>query len=399
MKNIIEKEDYNVPVYSWIGDGTGFNDREWEGIDGLAKFPYAFHHIVLCPDFHPNNFGMPIGSVLATKDVIIPGAVGNDIGCQIMAMKTTAKVSEISQEVLRKQIMRGIRKLIPIGDKEHKTRLSEDLLPQTKYLEHTVVCKRSLQSALKHLGTLGNGNHFLELDRDSEDNLWILVHSGSRSLGGKTADYYKKKAENFCKLYKCPDPVIQAGLAFLPLDSLDGQTYWNEMKYCIEFATISVGYMMDRVKEVLAEAIPGVEFSDPIGTVHNFAAIEVHYGEKVIVHRKGAAKAEPGKLIAIPGSQGTKSYIVEGLGNPESFMSSSHGAGRKLSRGAAVHQLSLEEEQKKLEELGIVHSLRFQKDLEEAAGAYKDINEVLKREEDLVKPIIELSPVAVIKGV
>lgn len=133
--------------------------------------------------------------------------------------------------------------------------------------------------------------------------------------------------------------------------------------------------------------------------VHNFAAIEMHYDEKVIVHRKGAAKAEAGKLIAIPGSQGTKSYIVEGLGNSESFMSSSHGAGRKLSRGAAVHQLSLEEEQKKLEELGIVHSLRYQKDLEEAAGAYKDINEVLKKEEDLVKPIVELSPIAVIKGI
>jgi len=187
-------------------------------------------------------------------------------------------------------------------------------------------------------------------------------------------------------------------LAFLPLRTQEFNDYWAEMQYCVEFALCNRRLMMERIQEVIADALPSIEFEPMINIAHNYAAWEHHYGKNVIVHRKGATLAREGIIGIIPGSQGTASYIVEGLGNPDSFNSCSHGAGRLMSRTAAVKTLSLEDEVKKLDEQGIVHAIRSQRDLEEAAGAYKDIEQVINNELDLVKILTRLLPIAVIKG-
>ena len=187
-------------------------------------------------------------------------------------------------------------------------------------------------------------------------------------------------------------------LAFLPLRTQEFNDYWAEMQYCVEFALCNRRLMMERIQEVIADALPGIEFEPMINIAHNYAAWEHHYGKNVIVHRKGATLAREGIVGIIPGSQGTASYIVEGLGNPDSFNSCSHGAGRLMSRTAAVKTLSLEDEVKKLNDQGIVHAIRSQRDLEEAAGAYKDIEQVINNELDLVKILTRLLPIAVIKG-
>lgn len=170
------------------------------------------------------------------------------------------------------------------------------------------------------------------------------------------------------------------------------------MKYCIDFAFCNRNLMMERIKEVIADAIPGTEFEPMINIAHNYAAWEHHFGQDVIVHRKGAVRAREGEIGIIPGSQGTKSYIVEGLGNPLSFMSSSHGAGRVMSRTEAILTLSFDDEVARLESQGIIHALRCPRDLEEAAGAYKNIDEVMANQADLVTIKTALTPVAVVKG-
>ncbi|MBQ2080756.1 MAG: RtcB family protein, partial [Treponema sp.] len=192
------------------------------------------------------------------------------------------------------------------------------------------------------------------------------------------------------------DPAID--MAFLPIQSDEAHAYWDEMLYCVDFALCNRRLMMQRICEVIGNAYPDAQFEPMINIAHNYAAWESHFDENVIVHRKGATRARAGEIGIIPGSQGTKSYIVEGLGNPDSFQSCSHGAGRLMSRTEAVRTLSLENEVARLESQGIVHAIRYQKDLEEAAGAYKNIDEVMAAQTDLVKIVTELSPVAVIKG-
>jgi tRNA-splicing ligase RtcB len=174
--------------------------------------------------------------------------------------------------------------------------------------------------------------------------------------------------------------------------------YWREMRYCIDFALCNRKLMMERIEEILADSLPGIKFEPMINIAHNYAAVEHHFGHDVIVHRKGATLAREGVIGIIPGSQGTASYIVEGLGNPDSFCSCSHGAGRVLSRSMAIKTLNLQQEVAQLEAKGIVHAIRSQEDMQEASGAYKDIEEVIANEADLVKVKTRLLPVAVIKG-
>ncbi len=191
---------------------------------------------------------------------------------------------------------------------------------------------------------------------------------------------------------------LENDIAFLPMQSDEAHAYWDEMNYCVEFALCNRRLMMQRICQVIGDVYPDSQFEPMINIAHNYACWENHFDERVIVHRKGATRACLGETGIIPGSQGTKSYIVEGLGNPDSFQSCSHGAGRLMSRTEAVRNLSLTDEIAKLEAQGIVHAIRGQKDLEEAAGAYKNISEVMANQTDLVKIVTELSPVAVIKG-
>jgi tRNA-splicing ligase RtcB len=390
MQKVISTE--GVPIKLWLDEVE--KDALTQAIN-LANLPFAFKHVSLMPDTH-FGYGMPIGGVFAAKNVIIPNAVGVDIGCGMCAVKTNIETASIERKQLT-QIMKGLRELIPLGLKNHKERQDENLMPQDFDIDNLLIVKRQYLAALKQIGTLGGGNHFIEFQRCNNGFLWIMIHSGSRNFGLRVAEYYHKIAKELNELYfSSIDPKID--LAFLPFKTDVAYMYYKEMQYCVAFALANRKLMMNRIQEVVSTVFNNAVFDPMINIAHNYAAWEEHFGEKVIVHRKGATSAKVGEIGIIPGSQGTKSYIVEGLGNPESFMSSSHGAGRKMGRATAIRELNLEEEKRKLDEQGIIHAIRGKSDLEEAASAYKDISQVMNFQKDLVKINVELSPLAVIKG-
>ena len=383
----------NRPVKIWTDN---VEESAMRQIENLTTLPFLFHHLAIMPDVHA-GMGMPIGGVLACKNAVIPNAVGVDIGCGMCAVKTNWKVSDIPTDVLRKQIMRGIRKRIPLGMDHHKEPQDAKYLPTGHDIDSMEIVKRRQNAILHEVGTLGGGNHFIELQKDGDDTLWIMIHSGSRNLGKLVGEYYNNIATTLnVRWHSVVSPELK--LSFLARETREFGMYWNEMKYCIDFALCNRKLMMERIEEVLADSLQGIEFEPIINIAHNYASWEHHFGENVIVHRKGATLAREGVIGIIPGSQGTASYIVEGLGNPESFCSCSHGAGRVLSRGMAIKTLDMQQEVEQLEAKGIIHAIRSQNDMQEASGAYKDIEEVIANETDLVKVKTRLLPVAVIKG-
>lgn len=365
-------------------------------IENLARLPFLYHHLAVMPDVHA-GMGMPIGGVLATKNVVVPNAVGVDIGCGMCAVKTNKKATRISPAVMRKQILRAVRNRIPMGKGHHKAMQDEAFLPQGHDIERMHVVREQYNSARRQVGTLGGGNHFIEFQRDTDGYLWIMIHSGSRNLGKQVGDYYNMQARRLNELYYATW-AVDMRLPFLPVGTDEFTNYWREMKYCIDFALCNRRLMMTRIEEVLKEVFPRIKFEPMINIAHNYAAWETHFGEKVIVHRKGATLAQKGTVGIIPGSQGTSSYIVEGLGNPLSFCSCSHGAGRTMSRTQAIATLSLRDEIARLEARGIIHAIRGQHSLDEAPSAYKDIDEVIRNELDLVKVTTRLEPLACIKA-
>ncbi len=383
----------NRPVKIWT---SNVEETAMRQIENLTTLPFLHHHLAIMPDVHA-GMGMPIGGVLACDGAVIPNAVGVDIGCGMCAVKTNWKASEIPQEVLRKEIMRGIRQRIPLGMDHHEEAQDASFLPEGHEIEKMTIVKNRQESIRHEVGTLGGGNHFIELQKDEDDTLWIMLHSGSRNLGARVGAYYNEMAKTLNARWRSVvSPEIN--LAFLPQGSREFGMYWEEMKYCVDFAFCNRKLMMNRIEEVLADALKGIEFEPMINIAHNYAACENHFGKNVFVHRKGATLAREGVIGIIPGSQGTASYIVEGLGNPDSFCSCSHGAGRVLSRKAAIRTLNMAEEVRQLEAKGIVHAIRCQDDMQEASGAYKDIEEVIANELDLVKVRTRLLPLAVIKG-
>ncbi|MBI5218467.1 MAG: RtcB family protein [Bacteroidia bacterium] len=390
MQQVIATE--KLPVKMWLDqvEETALNQAM-----NLANLPFVFRHVCLMPDAH-SGYGMPIGGVFAARGAIIPNAVGVDIGCGMCAVQTDLHHDEFPVNKI-KIILSQIREAVPLGFNHHKNRQDENLMPQGHPVDELRIVKQQYGSALKQIGTLGGGNHFIEIQKDSNGFVWIMIHSGSRNIGLKVAEHYNNRAKKLNALwYSSINP--KADLAFLPFETDEARQYYNEMKYCVDFAFASRSLMMQRIVEIFKNNFSAVAFEPMINIAHNYAAWEKHFGEKVLVHRKGATSAKEGETGIIPGSQGTKSYIVEGLGNPESFMSCSHGAGRLMSRSKAIKTLVLEEEVKKLNEQGIIHAIRNKSDLEEASSAYKDIAEVMELQNDLVKIKFELSPMAVIKG-
>ncbi|OYP63368.1 RtcB family protein [Prevotella sp. P3-122] len=383
----------NRPVKIWTND---VEETAMRQIENLTTLPFLHHHLAIMPDVHA-GMGMPIGGVLACDGAVIPNAVGVDIGCGMCAVKTNWKMEDLPPHVIRKEIMKGIRARIPLGMEHHKEAQDAKYLPQGHDIDKMEIVKRRQHSILHEVGTLGGGNHFIELQKDEEGNLWIMIHSGSRNLGKQVGDYYNKIAVSLNeKWHSVVSPEIR--LPFLPHGTREFGAYWNEMKYCIDFALCNRRLMMERIQEVIADSLKGIEFEPMINIAHNYAAFEHHFGKDVIVHRKGATLAREGVIGIIPGSQGTASYIVEGLGNPDSFCSCSHGAGRVLSRKAAIKTLDMNAEVRNLEAKGIIHAIRCQDDMQEASGAYKDIDTVIANESDLVKVKTKLLPIAVIKG-
>ena len=390
MYNVISTE--SKPIYCWLP----IEDIEKSALDqakNLANLPFIHHHVSLMPDCH-TGYGMPIGGVLATENVIIPNAVGVDIGCGMCAIQSSINEREITTNKL-KQIMGLIRDSIPVGFDHHKEKQDEYFMPVI--LNELPIIENQYNAAVRQIGTLGGGNHFIEIQKDIDGKIWIMIHSGSRNLGFKVAKHYNDKAKELNKRwFSSVDPAWE--LAFLPIGERITNYYINEMKYCVDFALANRKLMMEYVKQAIYEIYPHVFFDNFINIAHNYAVLENHYGKDVWVHRKGATLAREGIIGIIPGSQGTSSYIVEGLGKKESFCSCSHGAGRLMSRKKARETLDLNTEIEKLSSKGIIHSIRNQKDLDEASSVYKNIDEVMKNQDDLVKILFELKPLAVIKG-
>jgi tRNA-splicing ligase RtcB len=385
-------EENSLVIKSWCNKPE---EGAMQQARNLAKLSFAYKQICLMPDTH-QGYGMPIGGVMATIGAVVPNAVGVDIGCGMCAVETS--VIEIEIDKLKK-ILDEIRKQIPVGFSHQACAQSEDLMPMRLATIGTglKIIDEEYLSARKQLGTLGGGNHFIEIQKGNDNHIWIMIHSGSRNLGKKVADYYNKVAIELNEKYHSKVPK-EWQLAFLPLDSNEARNYLAEMQYCVDFALANRKLMMDRICNIFIDILKPNYIEVMINIAHNYAGIENHFGKNVLVHRKGATSAKEGEIGIIPGSQGTASYIVKGLGNPESFMSCSHGAGRKMGRKEAQRSLILEDEQKRLDDLGILHSINKKEDLDEASGAYKDIDIVMKEQEDLVKPIVELQPLAVIKG-
>ncbi len=396
MKNVVSTE--RVPIKLWLDD---IEDGALEQAKNIANLPFVFKHIAIMPDSH-RGYGMPIGGVMATKNVIVPNAVGNDIGCGMCAVKTNLRdmTTDLLKAVLggSKTNKGGVRSNIPVGFNWHKKAQEWEGFDNHPNTEPVL---ESLKKARKRLRTLGSGNHFIEIQKGSDGFIWFMVHSGSRNIGNQIAKFYNKLAQELCLKWHSNVSKIKGedGLAFLPLDTEEGQDYKNSMDYALRFAYQNRIHMIESIKIAFCEALEStVVFQPEINIHHNFAQLENHFGENVVIHRKGATQAKKGQLGIVPGSQGTKSYIVEGLGNPESFESCSHGAGRLMSRTKAQNNLDLDSQKKILDEQGILHAIRGKKDLDEAPGAYKDIFTVMENQKDLVKIKVELSPLAVIKG-
>lgn len=358
----------------------------------ISKHPWLVGNVCLMPDTH-EGYGMPIGGVAALNEAICPNMVGVDIGCGMLAVKTNLK--DISKDQVKK-VMGKIRDRIPVGFNHHKEPQINDIFNNDLW-NKTTVCKEQFQSAQYQLGTLGGGNHFIEIQKDEDDCIWFMIHSGSRNLGKRVADYYNKKAVELCTNWKQFD-IVKHELAVLPIDTPEAKCYISEMNLCLEFAYANRMLMADSIIKSFKEIFPLFETKELINIHHNYATIEHHYNKDVWVHRKGATLARKGTIGIIPGSQGTCSYIVEGLGNESSLCSCSHGAGRKMSRMKAKQTLTVEEEAKRLNDLGIVHSIRNIDDLDEAPSAYKDIDVVMEDQKDLVKILVKLSPLGVLKG-
>ena len=372
-----------LPIKLWLDD---IEDGALQQARDLANLPFVFKWVAIMPDSH-QGYGMPIGGVMATKGVIVPNAVGVDIGCGMAATKTS--LTDIDTDTIKK-VMQRIRDTVPVGF-EHQQEAQVwdgfDRAPDIKIIQ------QELTSARKQLGTLGGGNHFIEIQKGSDGHIWVMLHSGSRNFGLKTAGDYHKKAQWLCE--KWFSTIPNKDLAFLPIESTEGNEYWHAMNFCLDFAKANRALMMTRVMEALHIESNAVTIEE-VNIHHNYAAFEHHYGIDVLVHRKGATKATTGLTGIIPGSMGTSSYITRGLGNLESFMSCSHGAGRRMGRKEAERTLNLADEQKKME--GIVHGLRSAKDLDESPGAYKDIDTVMRNQSDLTEIVVTLKPLASIKG-
>ena len=412
-------EGWAMPVKSWCAD---CEEGAVKQAASLAQHPALFHHVALMPDAHL-GYGMPIGGVVAAEDAVIPAAVGVDIGCGMIATETDVPAERFADMAFRRAFQEKLKTRIPVGEGvSHKT--TQDWEGFEEYTANNGMRSDLWPSKLDrmNLGTLGGGNHFIELQKTTpleiggalgdralpdgdESRVWLMIHSGSRNLGKRIEEHYHKIASRLCSRFRVP--LADPDLAFLPIAEKEGHDYFTDMLFALRYAKENRRRMMEAMKETLLEFAPGANFIRTIDIHHNYAACEEHFGKKVFVHRKGATSAKLDEVGIIPGSMGTASYIVRGLGNPDSFMSCSHGAGRRMSRVAASANLTVEECDKAMEGIvcerwgrykGFSKKAKGKFDLSEAPQAYKDIEGVISSELDLVEPLVRLVPLASLKG-
>jgi tRNA-splicing ligase RtcB len=407
----IEKGERQVPVKAWIGCEQSVEESCLKQAYHLASLPFVHKWVALMPDTH-TGMGMPIGGVIATDGVIIPNAVGVDIGCGMGFIGTDLPASILKETrtgsgSLVQGIVGDLLRSIPVNFRHHQKRQACKTLDRAqeemeKYDANPELVEQ-IEAGYYQVGTLGGGNHFIELQEDDQGMLGIMVHSGSRNFGKQICDAFHMTARqlNAESLSAVPD---EWRLAYLPLDSAAGQQYIRWMNLALDFAKENRAHMLTVAQEVLERWVAkyvGTAFSyvERINCHHNYAALERHYGKEVWVHRKGATRAQSGERTVIPGAMGSYSYVVEGLGSPESFCSSSHGAGRRYARKTAMEKFSTEQVMLDLKEQNVVLGKHNKADVaEESRFAYKDIDEVMEQQHDLVRPVKKLKTIGVIKG-
>jgi len=408
---VIYNEKTRRPIKVWLENIDQIEKSCLDQAYHLADLPFIHKWVCLMPDTHTGK-GMPIGGVIATEGVIIPNAVGVDIGCGMNFISTNIKAAALKEVVtgngtLVQTIIADIMRNIPVGFNSHIEKQTSHVLDQA--LEQAEKYKSNqelfplIESAYYQVGTLGGGNHFIELQEDQDGYMGIMLHSGSRHFGKRICDAYHKKARALNELWYSQVPD-EYRLAFLPVDSEEGQEYIAWMNLAMDYAFENRASMMQRVKDIVTEKIQKysdqkVVFGEEINCHHNYASLEHHYGKNVWVHRKGATRARSGELAVIPGAMGSYSYVVKGRGNEESFCTSSHGAGRAYSRKGAMEAFSCEAVLNDLKEQGIILGKSKKADVaEESRFAYKDIETVMDNQNDLVGIVSKLKTIAVVKG-
>ena len=411
IEMFVYTEKVRRPIKIWLENKTDLEESCLEQAMHLANLPFIHKWVALMPDTHTGK-GMPIGGVIATENVIIPNAVGSDIGCGMIFTPTNIKLSDVKEIMtgngsLIQAIVGDILRNIPVGVNRHKTKEESYVLDQAVKEMSLYEQNKELVPLIEHgyyqIGTLGGGNHFIELQVDEDGYLGIMIHSGSRHLGKAICDYSHKVARELNNQWYSAVPE-EYRLAFLPVNTKEGQQYIHWMNLAMDYAYENRQKMMDCTMEIVSKYIKkyvgmSVEYGETINCHHNYAALETHFGKNVWVHRKGATRVREGEIAVIPGAMGSYSYVVEGLGNPDSFCSSSHGAGRHYSRTGAKKAFSVEQVMVDLKAQGVILGKQKKNDVaEECRFAYKDIDMVMEHQKDLVKPVKKLKTVGVVKG-
>jgi tRNA-splicing ligase RtcB (3'-phosphate/5'-hydroxy nucleic acid ligase) len=363
----------------------------------VASLPWVAHHVAVMPDVHVGK-GATVGSVVALRGAVAPAAVGVDIGCGMAAVKTNLSAEDLPDSL--RELRLAIEESVPVGRESHAAPAWNDagqvldararsLMARFSELDEGV--KRLAGAAGLQLGTLGGGNHFIEVCLDTEDGVWLMLHSGSRRIGAALAELHMERARDLSHNQALADPDLAVFLAGTSVfDAYRRDLFWAQ-----EYAALNRAVMLERLERVVAGFFPQVTFETPVSCHHNYVAEEHHFGEDLLITRKGAIRAGAGELGIIPGSMGAKSFIVRGKGNPLSFESASHGAGRRMSRTKAKKTFSVEDLARQ------TSGVECRKDagvIDEAPKAYKDIDRVLEQQADLVEVIAELKQVVCVKG-
>lgn len=415
MFTIFNPEEQKWPIKVWLENEGQIGEECLQQAKNLANLPFIHQWVVLMPDTH-SGYGMPIGGVIATEKVIIPNAVGVDIGCGMSFVQTNIPVKrlieiETPNGKLGQAIAGDILRNVPTGFEHHKkkqqcesvTNFLMNLAPEEKAgMPQELMAE--LEDAYYQVGTLGSGNHFIELQTDDRGFLGIMVHSGSRNLGFKICHYFNNLAKEINRQEQSSIPP-EWDLAYFSTENELGKLYLRWMQLAMDFAEENRNQMMEKVLGIVRlwvkkyAGINHITFSDAVHCHHNYASLEEHYGKTVWVHRKGAISAEEGEMGIVPGAMGTYSYLVRGKGDLESFHSCSHGAGRRMSRLDAREQFSVQDTILDLKALGVFLAKAKRTDVgTESRFAYKAIDFVLSQELDLVEPVRRLKTIAVIKG-
>jgi tRNA-splicing ligase RtcB (3'-phosphate/5'-hydroxy nucleic acid ligase) len=393
-----------VPIKAWI-DGVGVEDQAKQQLINTASLPIVFHHVAVMPDVH-FGMGATVGSVVPTEGAIIPAAVGVDIGCGMVAVQTTLSANELPDSL--KDLRFAIEKAVPHGRSSnggkgdvgawHKLPLSVERGWKTLLAEYETIQAKHPRirtgNDSNHLGTLGTGNHFVEVCLDKTDHVWFMLHSGSRGVGNRIGTYFIELAKRDMKHHAANLP--DQDLAYLREGTQHFDDYVSAVHWAQRYAMTNRQIMMDAVIAAARKLLPKFERGETaVNCHHNYVAKEHHFGSDVFVTRKGAVRAGVGELGIIPGSMGARSFIVRGKGNPESYSSCSHGAGRSMSRGEAKRRFTVEDHEKATE------GIECRKDadvIDETPMAYKDIDKVMAAQADLVEIVHELRQVVCVKG-